>query len=421
MARNRKFVVEALNGYLHESTWVASPDGIGQTTEVPQLSDRWRYLVPNRSNGPMTRKKQDVPLPGNDGRWFLELAGIVEPPPSPTSTYTQLKDLEAPPPLVASETAAVTAGAAAVSGSLAGDGEDGDFVPVAPRTTGPLDDWQPDDVSPSLARRGWGRWVVAFLIIALLAAGGVAAFLLPRSVQNQADLLASDYRMSLTDLRNELPQAQDALGILTDPSSDADAVSASVPAIGDLTTRAAIVVGQATTPLPSTLPLVPRTAFEALQPTRTAMLILGAEAEGIAGRLATTFTYRSTVPALFDTPKLPTDADSATVDALSVALAESLADTARLVADLPPDPTFGATRDLAASASERYATWQLEYLDALREGDTERAASLLAELSGAKEAIARELDLALATVRAEVDPRIVTLATETETAITAIP
>jgi len=421
MTGNREFVVEPLNRYLHVVTSVAWADGIAPTAEVPQLSGPRRYLVPNRSNGPMTRKKQDAPLPGNDGRWFLELAGVVEPPPSPTSTYTQLQDLEAPPPLVASETAGLTAGAAAVSGSLAGDAQDGEFVAVAPRTAGPLDDWQPDDVSPSLARRGWGRWVVAFLVIALLAAAGAAAILLPRSVQSQADLLAADYRVSLTDLRNELPQSQTSLGVLTDPATSSGAVSASVPAIGDLNTRAAIVVGQATTPLPSTLPLVPRTAFEALQPTRTTMLILGAEAEGIAGRLATTFTYRSTVPALFDTPDLPTEANSATVDALSVTLAESLADTARLVADLPPDPTFGATRDLAARASERYATWQLEYLDSLREGDTERATALVEELSTSKNAISRELALALETVRTEVDPRIVTLASETETAIDAIP
>jgi hypothetical protein len=151
------------------------------------------------------------------------------------------------------------------------------------------------------------------------------------------------------------------------------------------------------------------------------MLILGAEAEGISGRLATTFTYRSTVPALFATPDLPVEADSATTDALSVALAESLAETARLVADLPPDPTFTETRDLATKASERYATWQLEYLDALREGHTDRAADLIVELDAAVDDIDAALSVALGVVRVEVDPRIVALAIETETAIDDIP
>ena len=240
-------------------------------------------------------------------------------------------------------------------------------------------------------------------------------------MQNEADALAADYAQSLTDLRNELPDSQATLATLTDPASTPEAISASVPAIGDLNTRGTVVISLATTPLPPTLVFVPRDALEALEPTRTTMLILGAEAEGISGRLATTFTYHSTVPALLATPELPVEADSATTNALSVTLAESLAETARLVADLPLDPTFAETRDLATQASERYAPWQLEYLDALREGDTDRAADLIVELDTARDTITAALDVALGLVRTEVDPRIVTLASETETAINNIP
>ncbi len=373
----------------------------------------------------MARKDQEPLLPGNDGRWFLEVAGVVDLPPSPTATYTELEDLEPPPPVVASESAAVTAGTAAVSGSLS-DNDDDDqeaFVPVsAPSASAdPLSNWQPDEASSRLGRHGFGRWVAAAVVVALLAVAGFAAYYLPRQVQEQADDLAADYRASLTDLRNELPNSQMALQNLTDPSSAPGSVSAAVPAIGDLNARATIVVGQATAPLPSTPPLVPRAPLEALEPTRTSMLILGAEAEGISGRLATTFAYRSTVPLLFATPDLPSQAESAEVDALSVALAESLADTARLIADLPPDPTFAATRELATASSERYATWQLEYLDALREGDTERATALTTELDTARDAIQVSLEVALGAVRSEVDPKIVSLAAETEATIGAVP
>ena len=348
------------------------------------------------------------------------------PPSSPTETYTELEALEPPPAFVASESAAVTAGAAAVSGSLAPDTDsessEGDtFVPVAPRTDDGLDDWQPDDVSPRLARRGLGRWLVGALVALAIAAIAIAVVLLPRAVQSEADLLAAEYTQSLTELRNELPDSQVALAALTDPTSSPEAISASVPAIGDLNTRGTVVISLATTPLPPTLAFVPRGPLEALEPTRTTMLILGAEAEGISGRLATTFTYHSTVPNLFATPELPVEADSATTDALSVTLAESLADTARLIAELPPDPTFAETRDLATQASERYAPWQLEYLDALREGDTDRAADLIIELETAREDIDASLERALGVVRAEVDPRIVTLAVETEAAINDIP
>jgi hypothetical protein len=313
-----------------------------------------------------------------------------------------------------------------VSGSLSPDA-DGEtagsdtFVPVAPRSDDGLDDWQPDDVSPRLGRRGFGRWLAAALFVLVVAAVVAAVILLPRAMQNEADALAADYAHSLTDLRNELPDAQATLATLTDPASTPEAISASVPAIGDLNTRGTVVISLATTPLPPTLVFVPRDALEALEPTRTTMLILGAEAEGISGRLATTFAYRSTVPALLATPELPVEADSATTNALSVTLAESLAETARLVADLPLDPTFAETRDLATQASERYAPWQLEYLDALREGDTDRAADLIVELDTARDTITAALDVALGLVRTEVDPRIVTLASETETAINNIP
>ncbi|MGB5566776.1 MAG: hypothetical protein WBN93_10635 [Acidimicrobiia bacterium] len=371
----------------------------------------------------MAKKDQEPLLPGNDGRWFLEVAGVVEQPGSPTSSYTELRDLKPPAPVVASESAAVGASTAAVSGSLSAeeDADEDTFVPVAAPTGDSLPDWEPDAMSSRIGGRGYGRWVAAGVVVALIAAVGFAVYYFPRGVQEDADALAATYRASLTDLRNELPTTQIALQILTDPATTPDEVSSTVPAIGDLNSDATVVIRQATAPLPSTVPLVPRTPLEDLEPTRNTMLILGAEGEGISGRLATTFAYRSTVPALFATPELPTQAESADVDQLSVALAESLAETARLISDLPPDPTFAATRELATEASARYATWQLEYLDALREGDTARAASLVTELEEARDGIEDLLIAALATVRAELDPRIVSLATETEAAVAAIP
>ena len=423
--RQREPIIEALEGDLHSFLpgslrW----DGIAHGDAMMwQLSGHGQYLLHNRSIGPMAKKDQEPLLPGNDGRWFLEAAGVVEQPGSPTSSYSVLRDLKPPAPVVASESAAVTASTAAVSGSLSAeeDADEDTFVPVAAQSNDSLPDWEPDAVSSRLGGRGYGRWVVAGIVIAVIAAVGFAAYYFPRAVQEDADALAATYRTSLTTLRNELPTTQVALQVLTDPATSPEDVSNTVPAIGDLNTDATIIIRQATAPLPSTPPLVPRTPLEDLEPTRSTMLILGADGEGISGRLATTFAYRSTVPALFDTPELPTQAESSTVDKLSVALAESLAETARLISDLPPDPTFSGTRELATEASARYATWQLEYLDALREGDTARATSLIAELDGVRDGIENSLSVALATVRAEVDPKIVNLATETEAAVAALP
>jgi hypothetical protein len=127
------------------------------------------------------------------------------------------------------------------------------------------------------------------------------------------------------------------------------------------------------------------------------------------------------VPLLFRTGNLPTSAESSEIDALSVSLAGSLADPARLVAALPQDPSFADTNDLITAASERYATWQLEYLDALRKSDVERATALVGELDAVRDRIADAMHEALGVVRSELDPAIVSLAGETETAIASIP
>jgi hypothetical protein len=63
----------------------------------------------------------------------------------------------------------------------------------------------------------------------------------------------------------------------------------------------------------------------------------------------------------------------------------------------------------------------LEYLDALREGHTDRATALIVELDAAVDDIDAALGVALGVVRVEVDPRIVALAIETESAIADIP
>lgn len=331
--------------------------------------------------------------------------------------------LDPPPPVVASETQGASAGAAAVSGALASEaGEDeAAFVPVAARINDPLDDWEPDPVSSRLGRDGFGRWIVAGLAIVVAAAIGWSLYFLPRAAQQDADELAVSYGTSLNDLRDELAETQGALQTLTELASSSEAVAVAIPAIGGLNMRAAVVTGIAAGPLPSTPPFAKRTPFVDLEPIRATMLVLGAEAEGVASRLATAFAYRSAVPALFETSNLPVEADSGIVDSLSVDLAESLALTARLIADLPLDPTFTVTRDLASTASDRYAPWQLEYLDALREGETNRTTALVAELEDARRRIRVALETALATVRDEVGPRIAALDSETESAIDSIP
>ena len=44
----------------------------------------------------MARKGPQIPLPGNDGRWFLELAGVDESPPGLAEAYAEMEALAGP-------------------------------------------------------------------------------------------------------------------------------------------------------------------------------------------------------------------------------------------------------------------------------------------------------------------------------------
>ena len=169
--RNRSSVAEPTEHDLHDSVlWLRTRDGIARIdVGKTQLSDRSRYPVSSQSNGRRTRKKRQDSLPGNDGRWFLELAGVAESPLSPKSTQTQLEELKAPPALVVSKSAAEAAGATAVSDSLAQDATEGEAVAAATRTGRPLDDAQPDDISPRLARhaRDWSRAAITRTVVSV--------------------------------------------------------------------------------------------------------------------------------------------------------------------------------------------------------------------------------------------------------------
>lgn len=360
----------------------------------------------------MPKKPAREHLPGNDGRWFLELVGVVEPALESTDTYATLEGLVPPPAPDDTSTLSAAAVAAAVNGGLQTEsGPNGELAP--PGEGAPL--------SSERARRRW-PWLVSAALIAVLAAvGAYGAYAFPRSVAAQADELAAQYRVMLTNLRNELPATQLALATLTDTATSDDDVAEVPTAIARLNTASGLTTSQATIPLPETLPLVSAGPYEALQPTRTTMTILGATGRGLAARLGVGYTYRTTMESLFAVNALPTSASDTAITQMSLALATDLADTGRLVAELPPAAGFVVLRDSAVAASQRYATWQIEYLEALRSGDSARASELIAERGAALAALSEILGDAMIAMRLELDPVIVELAREIEATIGQIP
>lgn len=354
-------------------------------------------------------------LPGNDGRWYLELIGAVEPVLESTDTYASLQNLV--PPATPDDTATVStgAGAAAVNGDLVADAlPNGEFVPLGPDAATGYETEQP-------VRSPLRWWSLGLALVLVAATAAAAAYLLPGAAEAEAADVAGEHRAALVALRNELPATQSALDDLTDPASNADALSGVPVAVAELSAVSGKVISVATIPLPSTLPLVPRGGFERLDSTRNAMAILGGTGRDVAGRIGVGFTYRTAIDALFAVGPLPTNLEAAAITDLSIVLAADLAETGRLVAELPQDAIFFVVRETATIASQRYAIWQLEYLDALHDTDEGRAAVLVAELAATVTGIDRALDAALGAMRNELDPLIVELASELEAAIDGVP
>lgn len=363
---------------------------------------------------PMARRSESSALPGNDGRWFLEVIGVIEPELEPTATYATLETL-VPPPVADDSTTVNTASAsAAVNGALLAEPTpNGELVPLAPgaAVSGAED-------GPR-RRRVW--WVTGLLLLILGGAVGAGIYLLPRASDQDAAVLASQHRSVMVEMRSELPSTQQALADLTDPTASPESVSAVPEAIAALNSMSGRAIAVATTPMPATLPLVPRDGFDSLEPTRETMTILGATGRDVAGRIGIGFTYRTSIEALFGVDGLPVEAPDEAITDLSLALAEDLADTGRLIADLPPDARFAAVAEAATVASQRYPTWQLEYLDALRQGDRDQAGALVAELAAARRTVDSRLHTALSDMRTELDGLIVMLAAELEAAIETVP
>jgi hypothetical protein len=392
----------------------------------------------------MTKTTDPRPLPGNDGSWFLELVGSKEGDPhhadtlaemaSPAPADEEASNTEPDPPMAA--TASVVGAAAPTETSAAasldtGTGETAtsgstDLSPAeaaAPTAANDdaLRDWEPDEMSRPLRSRRSFRWAAALTVLLLVAAFVAGIILLPRAGEQKADQLAADYRQALVDLRNLLPATQEALADLTDASSTPDEIAGVVPATAELSAKSHDVAMLGTEPLPQTLPLVPRGPLEELEPTRDAMVIHGAEGDVIALRLGHGFAYRTTIPALLATPDLPTEADTAMINELSVALAESLAETSQLVSELPEDPAFTEVKSQADAATIRFAAWQPEYLEALRSGDVDDATVLVVELDETRTALADANAVALALLRTDLDEQIIVLANDIEATLNAMP
>ena len=271
----------------------------------------------------------------------------------------------------------------------------------------------PDLSRPLRSRRSF-RWPVIAVLVLLIIAVGVAAIFLPRAIDAEALAVRQTYYDATSDVRSYVPEAQVALDAVTDESSDVAELSSAIPRIAELDSRAFAMQEAAAESLPSTLPLVPAAAIDALVPLQDTTAALGDDGSDLAHRLGNAYIYRVSIPGLMQTGNLPTAATTETINEISGTLASSLADDAAAIAQLPDDPIFVDVQSLAQDSHKRYAVWQLEYLDALANEDRASAEALVEEIIATKAALALANTEALTRFRAEFDSSIVVYASDLE-------
>ncbi len=321
-------------------------------------------------------------LPGNDGTWFLEAVGIATPPKT-------------------SEPADVTA--------------EEILVDWESKSADALTGWAPEELSTSIDDGRRFRWLWAVATVAGLLAL-VAGFLwLQTSSSRRADARANAYIESLTLIRLDLPDSQQALAVLTEPEADTSQFAELIPTVTDLKVHAQDALALAGEALPNPWPLAPSAPIDELAPHRESVSREATSAEAIARRLANVLDYRTVVVGFLDVGELPATADD--LSEVDAQLSIVAADSAALLGELPEDAALFDHRTAAQVALERFLDWRVEYADALRTGSADQVAVLLEEHATAQANLDRIQLEALALIRSETDAAIIELAAEIDLTI----
>ncbi len=257
---------------------------------------------------------------------------------------------------------------------------------------GPTDWSRPDRLGRFALRHRWG--LIALAVIAALAAW-LLLVAAPGYGHRLAQSVGGGYHTALDDLDHAIPEARSALQTLTDPAADGQRLSASIESLAGFAAAAEGLAAVAHEPLPATPPLVPRNDLDALEPMRTEMDLVAAQAGELVARLNGLLGYRLLFEGAFALPTLPSAADADAVDGLSAQLAAALAASVESVVSLPNDPLLDAHRNQAGALLETLEAWRTDYLSALRNGDPGEA-KRLAELA----------ESSIAEVRAALDPTL---------------
>lgn len=339
---------------------------------------------------------------GDRGDWYLRMLGI-ESAAGPTS----LQEVAATRPATRTEEL------------VAGMWEQTAQLPAP--TDDPLAGWAPHELSATAASRRRIRWWVIAVMIFLVTAAGFALWWMPQASEQRAAEHADRMLAALTGLYGDLSPLQQALATATEPASatpDISSLAIDLAGVGDSTGRLLAVSNE---PVPSALPLSAEERFEQLEEVRRGLEPLAAEASAIRSDVAEIADFRLMLAAVLNFQELPLTADSATVTAQTAALAKVLAESVAALNAMPLDGPFADLRALVDAETTEFAQWQDDYLTALRDGQVDETSRLVEEIDATRRMLQDELINPLATLRGELDARILELADRLSVAIAAVP
>lgn len=328
-------------------------------------------------------------LPGNDGAWFLEAAGIAG--------------------------TSADAGRDAASSSPAA-GEVWSASPQGDTNS----EWVFDEPSRTVQRRRSVRWPVVLAAVVGVAIAIALLVWLPGTSERRAHAVAAEYDLAFAAILADMPPGQQALATLTEPTSVVEDFGGTVATITQMQTHADEALRLAGEPLPNPWPLASNQPFVALGPYRDSLSVQATSSEAIARRLGDLHDYRTLADRILAVADLPSDPTAADVEDLRTRLASVSTDSASALAKLPDDAALVAHKAAAREAIERFEEWQIEYLEALRAGDTDGATLLAEELRTIRTELDQLMIGALGRIRSEVDADIIDLAGSLQRTLTQL-
>jgi hypothetical protein len=268
----------------------------------------------------------------------------------------------------------------------------------ATETSPPIEDWKPDRLDPLVVSGRTFRWPIIIAAVALLI-GGLAII---QALQDMPDRAARDaratYLAAMTDYQTSVPDIEDTISVITDPTTDTATLSDAAVSLSAFNDGARNLFDAAAEPLPSMPPFVSRTQLDALTPLRQSMANAAEIGLTLERRLGDTLSYRLLLAKTFQLPALPTTATQDQLTQLGVTLGLAVTSTKDAIGNLPDEPFLSDHKSAAFQLAQRLDDWQVEYLDALRTGDTATAETLVQEITQRIDALNAGIDAPLAAI-----------------------